>query len=344
MPMHQTEVPLSRHRARRGTTQSTYKQVGSNLGTSRILLSTMITLEDVPLIPLLVGATVAWRGLKKGSLSMDGALAAFVVGSTMLSTALRVFGITMLVFYFAGSRATRVGKELKVKLEEGVREGAGQRDAVQVCSSNRCGIEFYVPQFHPQVFCNSLPAFVACIVWRALFTNSWLSGLFPSIDMLYDPATTCALSSQFGDGWSRFLVLVALGQFGCCLGDTLASELGILSGSKPILITTLKTVPPGTNGGMSLLGTGASIAGGGFIGLTMVLDLLVENSACRALGVNEYVNICLLGLLSGGLGSLVTASLFCGPILIDYIVRLLPWGHGAANPILNNHKARPHRR
>lgn len=37
-----------------------------------------------------------------------------------------------LVFYFSGSRATRVGKELKAKLEDAVREGAGQRDAFQV--------------------------------------------------------------------------------------------------------------------------------------------------------------------------------------------------------------------
>jgi uncharacterized membrane protein len=102
-----------------------------------LFVSTMDALQDIPIIPLLIGAGVAWRGLKKGSLSMDGALAAFVVGSTMLSTELRVFGITMLVFYFMGSRATRVGKELKAKLEDGVREGAGQRDAVQVCSPKR---------------------------------------------------------------------------------------------------------------------------------------------------------------------------------------------------------------
>ncbi|TBU41905.1 integral membrane protein DUF92-domain-containing protein, partial [Dichomitus squalens] len=47
--------------------------------------------------------------------------------------------------------------------------------------------------------------------------------------------------------------------FACCLGDTLASELGILSRSRPILISTLKPVPPETNGGLSVVGTLASV-------------------------------------------------------------------------------------
>jgi len=154
-----------------------------------------------------------------------------------------------------------------------------------------------------------------------MFTHSWLSMAIPKSDtlsQLYSPQVTCALSPQLGNGWSRLLLLVTLGQFGCCLGDTLASELGILSKSRPILITTLKQVPAGTNGAMSFLGTIVSIAGGGLIGIAMVLELLVENPACRGLGFQPLVKFILLGLLSGGLGSLVSVQrrVYCDFALI----------------------------
>lgn len=51
------------------------------------------------------------------------------------------------------------------------------------------------------------------------------------------------------------------------LADTLASELGVLSNSEPLLLTSLKKVPRGTNGGVSLLGMGFSAVGGGVIGV-----------------------------------------------------------------------------
>jgi uncharacterized protein (TIGR00297 family) len=98
--------------------------------------------------------------------------------------------------------------------------------------------------------------------------------------------------------------------FACCLGDTLASELGVLSKSKPRLITTLKPVPPGTNGAISLVGTVASIAGGALVGLLTGITLILENAKCN----RETVGYLLFetiawGMFAGLFGSLVDSFL-----------------------------------
>lgn len=51
--------------------------------------------------------------------------------------------------------------------------------------------------------------------------------------------------------------------------DTWATELGVLSRTAPRLITTGRKVPPGTSGGISALGTLATVLGGFVIGLTV---------------------------------------------------------------------------
>ncbi|KAL7282856.1 hypothetical protein ACG7TL_002269 [Trametes sanguinea] len=174
------------------------------------------------------------------------AIAAFIVGYTTLSVPLRTFGIALIIFYLAGSRATKVGKTLKKQLEEG-HQDAGYRNAAQV-------------------LCNSLTAALTAVLWSAL-------------------------------------------HFACCLGDTLASELGILSRSPPILITTLKTVPPGTNGGLSLVGTLASLMGGLIMGVTMAVSLLVQSTACRSAWSDVLLPLVLWGTAAGGLGSLLDSLL-----------------------------------
>jgi len=58
--------------------------------------------------------------------------------------------------------------------------------------------------------------------------------------------------------------------------DTWATELGVLAKHPPKLITTWKTVEPGTSGGISIPGTLASLAGSLAIGLTAALFLTIE--------------------------------------------------------------------
>ena len=56
-----------------------------------------------------------------------------------------------------------------------------------------------------------------------------------------------------------------LGSVAAVTADTWGTELGILSRSRPFLLTSLKSVNPGTNGGVSWLGLLAGMLGAGLI-------------------------------------------------------------------------------
>eukprot|EP00571_Detonula_confervacea_P005386 CAMPEP_0172316782 /NCGR_PEP_ID=MMETSP1058-20130122/29475_1 /TAXON_ID=83371 /ORGANISM="Detonula confervacea, Strain CCMP 353" /LENGTH=321 /DNA_ID=CAMNT_0013031191 /DNA_START=441 /DNA_END=1403 /DNA_ORIENTATION=- len=186
---------------------------------------------------VLLARRISNSGLKKQSLNKSGALSAFIVASLSLATSWRN-GITLLAFYWTSSKLTRVGTKIKGKLEEGVTEG-GERGASQVFA------------------CSLIGVICACI--RRIFVGrdgplvllGATGAMSPSLSILGDQLT---------------LAYVAF--FACCAGDTWASELGVLSKSLPrLIIKPWKKVPPGTNGGVSLVGLGASAAGGMLMGL-----------------------------------------------------------------------------
>jgi uncharacterized protein (TIGR00297 family) len=62
-----------------------------------------------------------------------------------------------------------------------------------------------------------------------------------------------------------------LGALATATADTLASEIGSTYRRQPRMITTLELVPPGTDGGVSLLGEAASIGGAAAIALAAIL-------------------------------------------------------------------------
>ncbi len=113
-----------------------------------------------------------------------------------------------------------------------------------------------------------------------------------------------------------------IGSIATATADTMASEVGVVT--TPRLITNFKKVPPGTDGGISVLGTFAGIIGAGIIGLaayilgvypdlvkTMEIAIIAGTFGCfvdSVLGAvleikgylsNEHVN--LLATLAGAL-------------------------------------------
>jgi uncharacterized protein (TIGR00297 family) len=85
-------------------------------------------------------------------------------------------------------------------------------------------------------------------------------------------AATCLL--LYGLGSSPLALVGFIGAIAVATADTWGTEIGVLSRRKPRSILTGRFVPCGTSGGITVLGTGATILGGlaiGAIGL-LILD------------------------------------------------------------------------
>jgi uncharacterized protein (TIGR00297 family) len=107
--------------------------------------------------------------------------------------------------------------------------------------------------------------------------------------------------------------------FAACAGalaavnaDTWATELGVLSSRPPRLITTGKQVEVGTSGGVTWLGTAASLGGAAFIGLLGGLGLLILGQGWAAAGV------LLLAAAAGGLAGSLFDSLLGATVQAIY--------------------------
>lgn len=103
---------------------------------------------------------------------------------------------------------------------------------------------------------------------------------------------------------------VFLGSVSAALSDTLSSEIGILSKEDPRMITNLsKSVPRGTNGAVSLLGTLAA-AGGAAITATMAVIFAPSFlSPEQAALFHPQLNLFLSVFVGGFMGSIIDSVL-----------------------------------
>jgi uncharacterized protein (TIGR00297 family) len=86
----------------------------------------------------------------------------------------------------------------------------------------------------------------------------------------------------------------------CANGDTWATELGTLSRGEPWSLITLARVPRGTSGAVSLVGTGATIAGALLVALV---------AACAPVAGATRLRLVVISVFAGTLGAFVDSLL-----------------------------------
>ncbi|KAI4284055.1 MAG: hypothetical protein L6R38_001693 [Xanthoria sp. 2 TBL-2021] len=193
-----------------------------------------------------VPATVAlvWRAYSRDSLTPAGIVVAALTAVVHAIHPWSVFFALLVIFFLAGTAVTKVKHHVKTQLtlsSAGSSGGEGRRT-------------------HIQVLANSLVASLLILLhYRQLLAR----------DKSGDASQGC---------WpyaSDLLVVGIVSNYAAVAADTFSSELGILSKGKPRLLTSwnFRTVPPGTNGGITLLGTSAGFLGASIIALTSVVLL-----------------------------------------------------------------------
>jgi uncharacterized protein (TIGR00297 family) len=132
-------------------------------------------------------------------------------------------------------------------------------------------------------------------------------------------ALVCAIA--FGITGNALLVTAYIGAVATATGDTLASEIGQTYRKLPRLITDLKLVSHGTDGGITTLGEYSALAGAGAIAIIAVL-----------LGVgafNTMVPVILGGFFGANVDSVLGAVLERRHYLTNSSVNLLATVAGA---------------
>ncbi|CCG81125.1 Putative uncharacterized protein [Taphrina deformans PYCC 5710] len=266
-----------------------------------------ISLNVQTMLGLLAVVYMAIRSHRRSSLTQSGILAALIVGTIHALHPFRILSL-LLVFFVCGTKLTTWGSDIKEELLTDEHEDGPSISAAR-------GKKKKEGRTATQVFCNAGPATLLCTIHLLTSTTPHLSCLpTPSLPDL--------------------LIFGTVAQYACSAGDTFSSEIGILNDNWPILITTLRNVPPGTNGAVSLLGLVAALMGGTFIGLTAAITIPCDSLTTRLV-------LLLVGVGAGLCGSLIDSLLgaTCQQTIYNAQMKKVVEVHGgSAAPVQPRHR------
>lgn len=131
------------------------------------------------------------------------------------------------------------------------------------------------------------------------------------VQVLANSGLAAAASALYGITGSPAALLAAAVALAAATADTWASEIGPLSSRPPRSIITGRRLPTGTSGGVTALGTAASLAGGVSVALIYLVTLLLRPESGHPAAA--------LIVAAGGLLGSVVDSLLGAAVQAQYV-------------------------
>ncbi|KAI1098459.1 integral membrane protein DUF92-domain-containing protein [Jackrogersella minutella] len=207
-----------------------------------------------------VPATLAlvYRAYSHNSLTPLGILAAALTATAHAVHPWNLPFVLLCVFFLAGTRVTKIKADVKTSLtlnSQGSTGGEG-------------------PRTHVQVLANSLMASILSLL------HAYQLHMRRDVVVAHREIPDGSFCYKWG---GDILVIGIIANYAVVCADTFSSELGILSRTSPRLITsfTLRKVPPGTNGGVTLWGLIAGLLGSMIIVATALVFLPLCNEETK---------------------------------------------------------------
>ncbi|XP_076244185.1 transmembrane protein 19 [Calliopsis andreniformis] len=223
------------------------------------------------LISVVIPFLIALWGYRRKSVDVGGAILGLFMGFVMTITSFAHLAC-LFAFFITASKVTKFRSDKKRKIEADFKEG-GQRNWIQALCNGGMATQLAL-LYLLDVGCGERP-----IDFVKYYRSSWLS-------------------------------IGILGAFACCNGDTWASEIGpVVGNSDPLLITSRKRVPKGTNGGVSWIGLLVSALGGLTVGLFHYLTVLYTVDTAVLQAAAPQWPIIIVGGIGGLLGSILDSLL-----------------------------------